>query len=104
MSNGTETGTIMVADINPGKRSSNPSLPFDVNGTLYLAANDGIHGKELWKLTPTGSNSISQEGLRNNAKALAMSHLKSMSELISSAYPVTTFSNVFETPSNLGLI
>ena len=100
MSNGTETGTMMVADINPGKASSNASIPVDVNGILYLTADDGIHGNELWKLTPTGSNPISQEGLRSNAKALAMSHLNSMSELISTAYPAPTFSNLLETPSN----
>ncbi|MBE9142503.1 hypothetical protein [Planktothrix mougeotii] len=104
MTDGTETGTIMVADINPGKRGSSPSIPVDVNGTLYLLADDGIHGNELWKLTPTGSNLIPQDELRNNAKALAMSHLNSMSELISTANPTPTFSNVFETPSNLGLI
>ncbi|MFM6191780.1 hypothetical protein [Planktothrix sp.] len=100
MSNGTETGTMMVADINPGKGSSNASIPVDVNGILYLTADDGIHGNELWKLTPTGSNPIAQEGLRSNAKALAMSHLNSMSELISTAYPAPTFSNLLETPSN----
>lgn len=99
MSDGTETGTMMVADINPGKASSNPSIPVDVNGILYLTADDGIHGNELWKLTST-QNTLSRSELQN----LAMNHLKSMSELISSAYPAPTFSNILETPSNFEFI
>ncbi|WP_329626346.1 ELWxxDGT repeat protein [Planktothrix agardhii] len=84
MSNGTETGTMMVADINPGKGSSNPSIPVDVNNTLYLLADDGIHGNELWKLTPTQ--------LGSDVKSLAMSNLKLMSEVIST-YQLPNFSN-----------
>jgi ELWxxDGT repeat protein len=99
MSDGTETGTMMVADINPGQASSNPSLPVDVNGILYLTADNGIHGNELWKLTST-QNTLSRSELQN----LAMNHLKSMSELISSAYPAPTFSNILETPSNFEFI
>jgi ELWxxDGT repeat protein len=75
---------MMVADINPGKGSSNPSIPVDVNGTLYLLADDGIHGNELWKLTSTQ--------LGSDVRSLAMSNLKLMSEVISN-YQLPTFSN-----------
>jgi len=53
-SDGTEAGTVMVADINPGVDeygyglSSNPAWLTDVNGTLFFFADDGEHGRELW--------------------------------------------------------
>jgi len=47
-SDGTEVGTEMVADINPGG-SSSPGNLTDVNGTLFFSANNGINGAELWK-------------------------------------------------------
>lgn len=34
----------------PGAGSANPDPPVDVDGALYLAANDGVHGEELWKI------------------------------------------------------
>jgi ELWxxDGT repeat protein len=64
-SNGTAEGTVILKDINPGIQSSigyfgsitqdigssnltdNNSIVF--NNELYFAANDGVHGFELWK-------------------------------------------------------
>jgi ELWxxDGT repeat protein len=51
---------VLVQDINPGNRLSytNSSYPYEltnVNGTLYFAADDGIHGGELWKIDSSGS-------------------------------------------------
>jgi ELWxxDGT repeat protein len=51
-SDGSAGGTSMVKDINPGARSSfelATSLVVTPNRTLYLAANDGSTGTELWK-------------------------------------------------------
>jgi len=54
-SDGTESGTVLVHDIDPGFPSS---IPFNngpvlragsVHGLLLLAAEDGVHGVELWK-------------------------------------------------------
>jgi ELWxxDGT repeat protein len=45
---GTETGTAQVADINPGSSSSSPSLFAEVNGKLLFNARDSSHGEELW--------------------------------------------------------
>ncbi len=47
-SDGTSTGTRMVADILPGKLSSNPSLLAEVNDKLVFVATDKINGSELW--------------------------------------------------------
>ncbi len=49
-SNGTEAGTVMVADINDGLASSNPSALKADGGLLFFNANDGEHGSELWAL------------------------------------------------------
>ena len=56
---GTESGTALVADINPGSTTDyygdvNPksSLPKNLtafNGRLYFSANDGVQGRELWE-------------------------------------------------------
>jgi ELWxxDGT repeat protein len=47
-SDGTEAGTELVKDINPGEGDSNPKEFCAVGSLLYFQANDGIHGAELW--------------------------------------------------------
>ena len=46
-SNGTIAGTTLVQDINPGKVSSYPYVLTVLNGNLIVAADDGVHGREL---------------------------------------------------------
>jgi ELWxxDGT repeat protein len=51
---GTVAGTQLVADVNSGSdagdgASPEPSDLINVNGELYFAADDGVHGWELWK-------------------------------------------------------
>jgi ELWxxDGT repeat protein len=50
-SDGTEAGTELVQDINPGAGNSYPYHLTDVNGTLFFAADDG-NGYDLWKTIP----------------------------------------------------
>jgi ELWxxDGT repeat protein len=44
-----DTGSAVLIDIFPGLAGSNPSNFTDVDGTLFFVADDGIHGRELWK-------------------------------------------------------
>lgn len=47
-SDGTPTGTRLVADIHPGVGSSFPELMVWAGSTAFFAADDGLHGAELW--------------------------------------------------------
>ena len=57
-SDGTQAGTMLVRDINLGQGSSIGFYPeahlcVDGAGTAYFAADDSIHGRELWKTDGT---------------------------------------------------
>ncbi len=50
------TNSKIVADINPGLNSSNPSNFYQFEGKLYFSANDSVHGNELYVLDTTGTD------------------------------------------------
>ena len=52
-SNGTRKGTKIVSDIRRGCDTSLPMYLTAVNHTLFFAAKDGKHGRELWKVKPS---------------------------------------------------
>ncbi|MBK8194547.1 MAG: T9SS type A sorting domain-containing protein [Lewinellaceae bacterium] len=58
-SDGSGPGTIRLADIRPGMEGSYPQAFTFLDGELFFIADDGIHGRELWKLnTTTGTNAL----------------------------------------------
>ena len=60
-SDGTDTGTYLVADIWPGMSGSIPTSFVAVYGKVFFSANDGAHGSELWASDGTawGTNMVS---------------------------------------------
>ena len=46
---------VQVRDINPGPPDSQPQDLTAVGSTLYFVADDGVHGRELWKSDGTSS-------------------------------------------------
>ncbi len=51
ITDGTLFGTWLLADLAPGPRSSTPYSPALVGDQLFFTADDGVIGRELWKLT-----------------------------------------------------
>lgn len=56
VSDGSETGTYLVKDLQMGLGSSSPSLFMPAAEWLYFTANDSEHGKELWRSDGTAAN------------------------------------------------
>lgn len=54
---GTQSGTFLVKDINPEGNSS-PSDLITIDGTLFFTADDGVLGRELWKSDGTESGTV----------------------------------------------
>jgi ELWxxDGT repeat protein len=48
----------MVKDLNLGVAAANPSGLTSVDGTLFFKADDGIHGRELWKTDGTAAGTV----------------------------------------------
>jgi ELWxxDGT repeat protein len=65
VSDGTDAGTVMLRNINPEAAGANPT-PEDSNPTdltrvgayLFFAADDGIHGTELWRTNGTTQGTV----------------------------------------------
>jgi ELWxxDGT repeat protein len=51
-SDGTKEGTFMVGPISSKFKNSKPQYLVNLNNELYFSADDGFHGRELWKYNP----------------------------------------------------
>lgn len=65
VSDGTPSGTRMLADTRAGREGSSslrsaPSVLREVDGLVYMATNDGVHGMELWVTdgSPSGTRMV----------------------------------------------
>jgi ELWxxDGT repeat protein len=60
-SDGTDSGTYMLADIWPGQPASYPRNFVAAYGEVFFIADDGVHGSELWCTdgTPEGTRLVS---------------------------------------------
>jgi ELWxxDGT repeat protein len=68
-SDGTEAGTVMVKDIQPGSSNGDPSYLTVLGSTLYFSANDGINGRELWKSDGTDSGTTMVRNINPNGNS-----------------------------------
>jgi ELWxxDGT repeat protein len=62
-SDGTKAGTVMVKDIDPRPQDETdygygPTGLTALGGTLFFSANDGPHGRELWKSNGTKGGTV----------------------------------------------
>jgi ELWxxDGT repeat protein len=58
VTDGTEAGTHMVADINPGAAGSEPYYLAGFDGEVFFAATTASHGRELWKSDGTEAGTV----------------------------------------------
>jgi ELWxxDGT repeat protein len=58
ISDGSEQGTHLISDINPGTANSSVISPLTVNNIMFFGTDDGIHGTELWKTDGTESGTF----------------------------------------------
>jgi ELWxxDGT repeat protein len=49
-SDGTESGTILLADIAPGPATSDPRSMIAVGDVVFFTADDGARGRTLWRV------------------------------------------------------
>lgn len=69
---GTEAGTQLVKDINPNNNGSQGNRPeefFEYNGKVYFAADDNVHGKELWVTDGTEAGTELVKDINSNNPA-----------------------------------
>ncbi len=57
-SDGTQAGTVLIKDLNPGAGDSYPDNFFAINNIMYFTATDGVAGLELWKTDGTAAGTI----------------------------------------------
>lgn len=66
-SDGTEAGTYMIKDINPGAASSTPLEFVVLDNVLYFSADDGSHGYELWRSDGTAAGTYMVKDIHPDA-------------------------------------
>jgi RHS repeat-associated protein len=68
---GTQAGTVRVADVNPGSAGSSPASFVTIGSTLFFTADDGTTGVELWKSDGTPAGTVRVGDIRSGAAGSA---------------------------------
>ena len=83
---GTADSTVMVKDIFPGIDSNSfpnysyPNRLTSMDGTLFFAADDGVHGRELWKSDGTADGTVMVKDIRPGNYGSSPSQLTDMND------------------------
>jgi ELWxxDGT repeat protein len=64
---GSQSGTVMVKDINPGSGNSTPNSMEALNDLVFFRADDGSHGQELWKSDATELGTVMVKDITTSA-------------------------------------
>jgi CSLREA domain-containing protein len=80
--NGAESGTSLVKDINPGLEGSTPFELIVINDILYFTADDGVHGYELWRSDGTAAGTTLVKDIRPGAEGSGMFDLVAFNDLL----------------------
>lgn len=88
-SDGTVPGTMMVKDIWPGGNDglnnvSSTEYPMftAINGILYFTANDGLHGRELWKTNGTPEGTVLVKDIMPGAQSSDLNYLTAVAGVL----------------------
>lgn len=82
ISDGTDEGTRLVNDINPGAGNSGPSNFFVSGDRLFFTADDGIHGRELWVSDGSESGTMLVADINPGISGSAIKQLTASSEYL----------------------
>jgi len=81
-SDGTDSGTVMIKDINPGFSFSSPSFMTKVNGTVFFVANTANEGIELWKTDGTTSGTVLVKDIYSGTSSSSPTNLININGLL----------------------
>src|SRR5258706_8409496 len=91
----------LVKDINTAS-NSDPSSFRAANGIIYFAANDGIHGKELWRTDGTDTGTYMVKDINEGTESSSPADMtESNGKIYFKAYTSVTGTELFRTDGTL---
>ncbi|MGD9647350.1 MAG: ELWxxDGT repeat protein [Pirellulales bacterium] len=96
---GTSAGTSLLQDIQPGLAdslySANTALGVVVGDFLYFAADDGIHGNELWRSDGTAGGTTLAYDYRPDSEGISIQRMAKLNDLLIYSVRFTSGSGPF---------